>query len=80
MVDTSLIYTSRIKECFKNMERDFKTEWSNKKCKWFFKEYRQKKLRTNIVRRYESELEDIIDAFNEMKSIITKKLEKPTKL
>ena len=63
MVDTSLIYTSRIKECHKNIERDFQAEWSKKRFKWFFGQYRQKKLRIKIYHRYKIDLETAIDDF-----------------
>ena len=56
MVNTSMIYKSRIDEMYNNIERDFQAEWHNKKCKWFFKKCRQNKLRVKIFRRYESEI------------------------
>lgn len=63
MVDTSLIYTSRIKQCHENIERDFQTEWSAKRFKWFFGGYRQKKLRYKIYRRHKIELDSAIEDF-----------------
>ena len=63
MVDTSLIYTSRIKDIHKNIERDFEAEWSKKKFKWFFKQYRQNKLRYKIYRRHKFDLYNAIEDF-----------------
>ena len=48
MVDTSLIYTSRIKEIYNNVERDFQAEWSKKKFKWLFTRYLQGKLKDKV--------------------------------
>ena len=63
MVDTSLIYTSRIKECHNNIERDFQAEWSKKRFKWFFKQYRQRQLRVKIYRRHKIDLYTAINDF-----------------
>lgn len=47
-------FIRRLAEYNQNIKNDFQTEWSKKKFKWFFKKYRQKKLRTKILRRYQS--------------------------
>ena len=58
-------WKQRLEEYYNNIERDFQEEWSNKRFKWFFQKYRQKKLRSKIMRRYQGPLfwiiEDVID-------------------
>ena len=41
-----------IKEYKEKLQYEFETEWSKKKFKWFFKKYRQRKLKTKIYRRH----------------------------
>lgn len=61
-------YKKRLEEYHKKIEDDFHAEWSKKKFKWFFKKRRQRKLRSQITRRYsgpvfwiiEDTLEDIL--------------------
>lgn len=47
-------YIRGLAEYNQNIKNDFQTEWSKKKFKWFFKKYRQKKLRAKIFHRYQS--------------------------
>lgn len=41
-----------ISEYAEKFNNEFQTEWSKKKFKWFFKKYRQRKLRFKIYRRH----------------------------
>lgn len=47
---------SLIQECLQNIEDIFQKEWSKQKFKWFFKKYRQRKLKTKIFRHYSSQI------------------------
>ena len=43
-------YKKRLEEYHKKIEDDFQEAWSKKKFKWFFKKYRQAKLKAHIYR------------------------------
>ena len=58
-------YKRRLEEYHQKIENDFNEEWSKKHFKWFFTKRRQKKLRTQIMRRYTAPvfwfIEDMIE-------------------
>lgn len=64
---------SLIKECIQNIENIFQEEWSKQKCKWFFKKYRQRKLKTKIFRRYSSQMFCTIE--DEIEGMLLKEIE-----
>lgn len=47
-----LLWKQDFEECKENFKNEFQTEWSKKKFKWFFKKYRQRKLKSKIYRRH----------------------------
>ena len=77
--DALLQYNQELSEYLQKIQDEFQTEWSKKKFKWFFKKYRQRKLKTKIYRRHckpifgliEDVLEDTLpkaigDSFDQM--------------
>ena len=50
--DSLLQYKKDFEEYRQRLKNEFQTEWSKKKFKWFFKKYRQRKLKTKIYRRH----------------------------
>ena len=60
-----LLWKQDFEECKENFKNEFQTEWSKKKFKWFFKKYRQRKLKSKIYRRHRIQIfelvEDVLD-------------------
>ena len=60
-----LQYKQDLKEYKTKLQNEFETEWSKKKFKWFFRRYRQRKLKSKIFRRHSRPIfelmEDIIE-------------------
>ena len=54
-------WMQRLKEYRQKIDSDFKVEWSKKHFKWFFKKCRQQKLRSKIVWRYASPIDEIVE-------------------
>jgi hypothetical protein len=50
--DALLRYNQELPEYLQKIQDEFQTEWSKKKFKWFFKKYRQRKLKSKIYRRH----------------------------
>ena len=65
-LDDALLQAKQdIQEHTEKLKYEFETEWSKKKFKWFFKNRRQRKLKSKIYRRHRRPLfeltEDILD-------------------
>lgn len=43
-----------------NIDFDFESEWSKKRCKWFFPKYRRKKLRNKVINRYKHQMFEVV--------------------
>ena len=54
-------YEQDLKEYGKKIQNEFQTEWSKKKFKWFFKKYRQRKLKSKIYRRHCRLIFELVD-------------------
>ena len=61
-LDETLLQTKQdIKEYKEKLKYEFETEWSKKKFKWFFKKYRQRKLKTKIYRSHCSPIFELVE-------------------
>ena len=62
-----LQYKQNLNEYEEKLQNEFKTEWAKKKFKWFFKNYRQRKLKSKILRSHRRSIFELIeDALEEM--------------
>lgn len=61
-IDASLLqYEQDLKEYREKLQNEFETEWSKKKFKWFFKNYRQRKLKSKILRRHRRPIFELME-------------------